>query len=93
MNVKSSGFFCICSKKCLTASLYLKIFPAWDCFSPTVGTDQSQCGNKLFPSWESDILRFFLLANLIFFSHPTKEMYYFYTHLLNFFVPLQLECT
>lgn len=55
MNVKSSGFFCICSKKCSTVSLYLKIFPAWDCFGPSVGTDQSRHGTKLFLPWEMSV--------------------------------------
>ena len=66
-------FSAFAQKKCLTASLYLKIFPAWDCFSPTVGTDQSQCGNKLFPSWESDILRFFCLLIWYFFLIRQKK--------------------
>ena len=37
------------------SQLVLKIFPAWDCFGPSVGTDQFRRGNKLFPSWESEI--------------------------------------
>jgi hypothetical protein len=38
----------------LNLILFLRqIFPAWEIFIPTLGTNHSQPGNKTFPPWES----------------------------------------